>query len=202
MRRPEGLVLVLTPPFDKTDHDPGYIKGYLPGIRENGGQYTHAAAWTVLASAALSDGDKAVELFRMLNPINRTSSRATVQRYKVEPYVAAGDVYSESPHVGRGGWTWYTGSAGWLYRGAIEWLLGFRLRGTVLSIDPCIPRNWPSYSIRFRYHSTIYNIKVENPSGVSRGVALAEMDGARLLNSPNVPLVDDAKEHQVRIVMG
>jgi len=202
VRRPEGLVLVLTPPFDKTDHDPGYIKGYLPGIRENGGQYTHAAAWTVLASAALSDGDKAVELFRMLNPINRTSSRATVQRYKVEPYVAAGDVYSESPHVGRGGWTWYTGSAGWLYRGAIEWLLGFRLRGTVLSIDPCIPRNWPSYSIRFRYHSTIYNIKVENPSGVSRGVALAEMDGARLLNSPNVPLVDDAKEHQVRIVMG
>jgi cyclic beta-1,2-glucan synthetase len=202
VRRPEGLVLVLTPPFDKTGHDPGYIKGYLPGIRENGGQYTHAAAWTVLASAALSDGDKAVELFRMLNPINRTSSRATVQRYKVEPYVAAGDVYSESPHVGRGGWTWYTGSAGWLYRGAIEWLLGFRLRGTVLSIDPCIPRNWPSYSIRFRYHSTIYNIKVENPSGVSRGVALAEMDGARLLNSPNVPLVDDAKEHQVRIVMG
>ena len=164
--------MVLTPPFDQTDHDPGYIKGYLPGIRENGGQYTHAAAWTVLAFAALSDGDKAGELFRMLNPINRTSSRATVQRYKVEPYVAAGDVYSESPHVGRGGWTWYSGSAGWLYRGAIEWILGFRLRGSVLSIDPCIPRNWPSYSMRFRYHSTTYNIRVENPSGVSRGITL------------------------------
>ena len=202
VRRPEGLVLVLTPPFDKTDHDPGYIKGYLPGIRENGGQYTHAAAWTVLAFAALSDGDKAVELFRMLNPINRTSSRATVQRYKVEPYVAAGDVYSESPHVGRGGWTWYTGSAGWLYRGAIEWILGFRLRGTVLSIDPCIPRNWPGYSVRFRYHSTTYNIRIENPSGVSRGITLVEMDGKPLLNSPSVPLVDDGEGHEVRVVLG
>ena len=202
VRRPENLVLVLTPPFDKTDHDPGYIKGYLPGVRENGGQYTHAAAWTVLAFAALSDGDKAGELFRMLNPINRTSSRATVQRYKVEPYVAAGDVYSESPHVGRGGWTWYTGSAGWLYRGALEWILGFRLRGTVLSIDPCIPRNWSSYSVRFRYHSTTYNLRVENPSGASRGITLVEMDGRPLLNSPNFPLIDDGDDHQVRVVLG
>ena len=202
VRRPEGLVLVLSPPFDKTDHDPGYIKGYLPGIRENGGQYTHAAAWTVLAFAALSDGDKASELFRMLNPINRTASRATVQRYKVEPYVAAGDVYSESPHVGRGGWTWYTGSAGWLYRGATEWILGLRMHGTVLSIDPCIPKSWPSYSMRFRYHSTTYNIRVENPSSVSRGVTLVEMDGTALPNIPNIPLVDDGAEHQVRIVLG
>jgi cyclic beta-1,2-glucan synthetase len=200
--RPEGLVLVLAPPFDKTDHDPGYIKGYLPGIRENGGQYTHAAAWAVLAFAALSDGDKAGELFRMLNPINRTASRATVQRYKVEPYVAAGDVYSEFPHVGRGGWTWYTGSAGWLYRGAIEWILGFRLRGTVLSIDPCIPRNWPSYSMRFSYHSTTYNIRVENPSGVSHGVNLIEMDGKTLTNFPHIPLVDDGTEHRLRVVIG
>ena len=202
VRRPEDLVLVLTPPFDRTTHDPGYIKGYPPGIRENGGQYTHAAAWTLLAFAALSDGDKAGELFRMLNPINHSASRATMQRYKVEPYVVSGDVYSEPPHVGRGGWTWYTGSAGWLYRGAIEWILGFRLRGAAFSLDPCIPRNWPSYSVTFRYHSTAYNIKVENPSGVSRGVVTVETDGAPVANFPNIQLVDDGREHQVRIVMG
>jgi cyclic beta-1,2-glucan synthetase len=202
VRRPEGLDLILTPPFDKTDHDPGYIKGYLPGIRENGGQYTHAAAWTVLAFAALSDGDKAAELFHMLNPINHTASRAAVQGYKVEPYVVAGDVYSEPPHVGRGGWTWYTGSAGWLYRAAVEWLLGFRIRGTVLSIDPCIPRGWSNYSMSFRYHSTAYKIRVENPSGVSRGVVSMEMDGKPLANLPNIPLADDGGDHQIRIVMG
>ncbi len=202
VRRPEGLDLVLTPPFDRTDHDPGYIKGYLPGIRENGGQYTHAAAWTILAFAALSDGDKAAELFQMLNPINRTASRATVQRYKVEPYAVAGDVYSEPPHVGRGGWTWYTGSAAWLYRAAIEWMLGFRMRGSVFSIDPCIPRSWPSYSMNFRYHSTVYQISVENPSGVSRGVASIEMDGKLLAISPNIPLTDDGGSHQIRIVLG
>ena len=202
VRRPEGLVLVLTPPFDRTAHDPGYIKGYLPGIRENGGQYTHAAAWTVLAFAALGDGDKAVELFRMLNPISRTASRATVQRYKVEPYVVAGDVYSESPHVGRGGWTWYTGSAGWLHRAAVEWILGFRLRGRAFSIDPCIPKSWPNYSMSFRHYSTTYKISVENPSGVSRGVTSAEMDGKPLSPFPNIPLLDDGVEHQVRIVLG
>ena len=202
VRRPQGLVLVLTPPFDHTVHDPGYIKGYLPGIRENGGQYTHAAAWTVLAFAALSDGDKAAELFRMLNPINRTSSRATVQRYKVEPYAVAGDVYSEAPHAGRGGWTWYTGSAGWLYRGAVEWMLGLRIRGSVLSIDPCVPRNWPSYSMTFRYHSTRYKVTVENPSGVSRGVTAVELDDKPLAGSANVPLVDDGGDHLVRVVLG
>ena len=138
----------------------------------------------------------------MLNPINRTASRATVQRYKVEPYVMAGDVYSEPPHVGRGGWTWYTGSAGWLYRAAIEWILGFRLRGTVLSIDPCIPKSWPHYSMSFRYHSTMYKIRVENPAGVSRGVTLVEIDGKPFPNSPTIPLVDDGRDHQIRVVLG
>jgi cyclic beta-1,2-glucan synthetase len=202
VRRPQGLVLLLTPPFDRTVHDPGYIKGYVPGVRENGGQYTHAAAWTVLAFAALGDGDRAAELFRMLNPINRTVSRATLQRYKVEPYVVAGDVYSEPPHVGRGGWTWHTGSAGWLYRAAIESMLGFRMRGTVLSIDPCIPRNWPSYSIRFRYHSAVYTIRVENPSRVARGVVRSQLDDQLLPDSANVSLTDDGTEHQVLIVLG
>ena len=202
IRHAEGLILLLTPPFDRMPHDPGYIKGYVPGIRENGGQYTHAAVWTLLAFAALSDGDKAGELLRMLNPINRTTSRAAIQRYKVEPYVLPGDIYAEPPHVGRGGWTWYTGSAGWLYRGGIEWILGFRVRGTVLSIDPCIPRAWPGYSVRFRYHSATYAVNVENPGGVCRGVARIELDGKVLGHPPNIPLVDDGAEHHVRVVLG
>jgi len=202
VRRTDSLILLLTPPFDHTPLDPGYIKGYLPGIRENGGQYTHAAAWVVIAFAALGDGDKAAELFQMLNPINRTNSRAGVQRYKVEPYVVAGDIYSEPPHVGRGGWTWYTGSAGWLYRAGTEWILGFRVRGQMLSIDPCIPKSWPGYSMSFRYHSSIYEIKVENPSGVSRGVAFTEVDGKQLSGAASILLVDDGAVHQVRVVLG
>jgi cyclic beta-1,2-glucan synthetase len=202
VRRPEGLVLLFTPPFDHTAHDPGYIKGYVPGIRENGGQYSHAAAWTVIAFAALGDGDKAYELFRMLNPITHTSSRAKVQRYKVEPYVLAGDVYAEPPHVGRGGWTWYTGSSGWLYRAGLESILGFRVRGQLLCIDPCIPRSWPGYSIRFRYHSATYQISVKNPAGVCRGVLSTSVDGKHSVGRVNVPLADDSATHQILIVLG
>jgi cyclic beta-1,2-glucan synthetase len=202
VRCPEGLILLFTPPFDHTPQDPGYIKGYVPGIRENGGQYSHAATWTVIAFAALGNGDKACELFRMLNPITHASSRAAVQRYKVEPYVVAGDVYAEPPHVGRGGWTWYTGAAGWLYRAGLESILGIRLRGTVLAIDPCVPRNWPSYCINFQYHSTKYQIKVDNPSGVSRGVASITLDGRVLVDRANIPLTDDGKVHQVQILLG
>jgi cyclic beta-1,2-glucan synthetase len=201
VNRQDGLIRLLTPPFDQMTRNPGYIKGYVPGIRENGGQYTHAAVWTVLAFAALGEGDKAGELFCMLNPVHRISSRANVQRYKVEPYVVAGDVYAEPPHVGRGGWTWYSGAAGWLYRAGLEWMLGFRLRGTMLSIDPCIPRHWPGYSICFRYHSAVYNITVENPRQVSRGVTLAERDGKPLISRDNISLVKDG-EHQIRIVLG
>jgi cyclic beta-1,2-glucan synthetase len=200
--RPAGLVRLLAPPFDKTPLDPGYIKGYVPGIRENGGQYTHASVWTVIAFAALGDGDKAGDLFRMLNPIRRASTRAGVQRYKVEPYVVVGDVYAESPHVGRGGWTWYTGAAGWLYRAGIEWMLGFRLKGSALTIDPCIPRNWPGYTIRFRYHSATYQIRVDNPSSVTRGVVMTEVDGRRSVGIANILLVDDGAVHRVRILLG
>ncbi|HWV45816.1 MAG TPA: glycosyl hydrolase family 65 protein, partial [Nitrospira sp.] len=201
VNRRDGLIRLLAPPFDQMSRDPGYIKGYVPGVRENGGQYTHAAVWTVLAFAALGEGDKAGELFRMLNPVHRVSSRASVQRYKVEPYVVAGDVYAEPPHVGRGGWTWYSGAAGWLYRAGVEWMLGFRLRGTILSIDPCIPRQWLGYSIRFRYHSAVYDIAVENPRHVSRGVTLAELDGKPLISRDNIALVKDG-EHHLRIVLG
>ena len=202
IRRPDNLVLLLTPPFDHTSHDPGYIKGYVPGIRENGGQYSHASVWTLIAFAAMGDGEKASELFRMLNPINRSNSRAGAQKYKVEPYVVAGDIYAESPHVGRGGWTWYTGSAGWLYRAGLEWILGFRLRGMNLSIDPCIPRGWTGYSITFRYHSSVYNIRVENPSNVTRGVALTELDGNVLRGPANIPLANDGATHTIRVVLG
>ncbi|HEX7431918.1 MAG TPA: glycosyl hydrolase family 65 protein, partial [Candidatus Limnocylindrales bacterium] len=203
VRRGDGLVLLFTPPFDHSDVDPGYVKGYVPGIRENGGQYTHGAIWSVLAFAALGDGDKAGDLFSILNPINHASTRAGVQRYKVEPYVMAADVYTEPPHVGRGGWTWYTGSAGWMYQAGLEWILGFRLRGTTLVLDPCIPRAWPRYEIDFRYHSARYEIVVENPQGVSRGVASSELDGGVLPSGgATIPLVDDGATHHVRVVLG
>jgi len=203
VRLGDGLVLLFTPPFDQSPVDPGYIKGYLPGIRENGGQYTHGAIWSVLAFAALGDGDRAGELFSVLNPINHASTRAGVHRYKVEPYVVAADVYAEPPHVGRGGWTWYTGSAGWMYQAGIEWILGFRLRGTVLEIDPCIPRAWPGFEIDFRYHSANYEIVVENPHGVSRGVVSASLDGQTLEGpAASIPLRDDGVGHKVRVVLG
>ena len=169
IRRDDGLALLFDPPFDKTAHDPGYIKGYPPGVRENGGQYTHAATWTVMAFAALGDGDKAGEIFSMLNPINHARTRADVFRYKVEPYVVCADIYSVAPHVGRGGWTWYTGSAGWLQRAGVESLLGLRFRGATLCIDPCIPKAWPRFEATLKYRTSRYAIFVENPNGVCRG---------------------------------
>ena len=202
VRRGDELVLLFTPPFDHSDLEPGYVKGYLPGIRENGGQYTHAAAWSILAFAALGDGDTAAELFSLLNPINHASTRTGVHRYKVEPYVMAADVYAEPPHVGRGGWTWYTGSAGWMYQAGIESILGFRVRGTTLVLDPCIPRDWPRYEIDFRYRSARYEIHVENPGSVSRGVASAELDGRSLPAGAAIQLADDQATHEVRIVLG
>ncbi len=202
VQRGDGLVLLFTPPFDEWDVDPGYIKGYLPGIRENGGQYTHAALWSVIAFATLGDGDRAGELFSLLNPINHASTRAGIHRYRVEPYVAAADVYSEAPHVGRGGWTWYTGSAGWMYRAGVEWILGFRLRGTRLSIDPCIPRAWRAFEISFRYHSSRYEIEVINPNGVSKGVAGLSMDGVTLVPGSELDLVDDGSSHHVQVTLG
>jgi cyclic beta-1,2-glucan synthetase len=202
VRRSDGLILLLAPPFDKTPREPGYIKGYVPGVRENGGQYTHAAAWAAIAFAALGDGDKTAELLAMLNPLSHAATPSGVRQYKVEPYVVAADVYSEPPHTGRGGWTWYTGSAGWLYRAGIEWLLGFRVKGERLELDPCIPHAWPGFSIAFRHCSTRYDIVVENPKNVCRGVALLELDGLRQNDGAGVALVDDEKTHRVRVVLG
>ena len=166
IRRKDGLALLFAPPFDKTRHDPGYIKGYPPGVRENGGQYTHAAIWSVMAFATLGEGDKAVELFSLLNPINHSRTPADAYRYKVEPYVVCADIYSIAPHIGRGGWAWYTGSAGWLQRAGAESLLGLRLQGAFLSVDPCIPKGWDKYEPTIKYRTARYSISVENPSRV------------------------------------
>lgn len=201
IRRGDGLVLLFAPPFDKSSLTPGYIKGYLPGVRENGGQYTHAAIWTMIAFAMLGDGDKAGELFALLNPINHASTRAGLHKYKVEPYVVAGDVYNETNHIGRGGWTWYTGAASWMYRAAVESILGFHLQANALTIEPCIPRSWRSFEIDYRRGKTLYKIKVENPSSISLGVAEVWLDG-ELLPSNEIPLDSREKSHQVLVVLG
>jgi cyclic beta-1,2-glucan synthetase len=203
IRRDEGLALLFAPPFDKTALDPGYIKGYPPGIRENGGQYTHAALWSVMAFAALGEGDKAADLFSLLNPINHARTRSDVHRYKVEPYVVAADIYSSAPHIGRGGWTWYTGSAGWMQRAGVESILGLRIHGDFLHLDPCIPKNWASFEMAARRESARYEITVQNPAGVSRGVCFAEMDGVEIMERPlRVRIVDDGAVHRVLVKLG
>jgi cyclic beta-1,2-glucan synthetase len=203
VNRSEGLVQLFTPPFDRTAHDPGYIKAYPPGLRENGGQYTHAAMWSTLAFALLGNGDRAGELFSLINPVNHASTRAAIHRYKVEPYVACADVYSAPAHIGRGGWTWYTGSAGWMYRTAIEGILGISLRGGVLRINPCIPRTWPGFELTYKHGSSRYRIAVENPHGVCRGIIRASFDGHDISVSPcDISLADDGSYHYAQITLG
>jgi cyclic beta-1,2-glucan synthetase len=203
IRRDEKLALLFAPPFDKSTHDPGYIKGYPPGVRENGGQYTHAATWSVMAFAVLGEGDKAVELFSLLNPINHSRTPADAYRYKVEPYVVSADIYSTAPHIGRGGWTWYTGSAGWLQRAGIESVLGLRRRGAFLSVDPCIPKAWRGFEATVKFQTARYSIFVENPNCVSRGVAFAEIDGVEMTaRPPLVTLLDDGGRHRVFVRLG
>jgi len=203
IRRDQGLALLFRPPFDGASNDPGYVKGYPKGVRENGGQYTHAAAWSVMAFAALGEGDKAAELFAMLNPINHARTRADVHRYKVEPYVVCADIYSMAPHVGRGGWTWYTGSAGWLQRAGVEGVLGLTLGGATLRVDPCIPKRWRQFEATVAFRSASYAVRVENPGGVNRGVIFATVDGIDLAERPvNLPLIDDGRRHEVLIKLG
>jgi cyclic beta-1,2-glucan synthetase len=201
IRRDDRLLLLLDPPFDRTARDPGYIKGYPPGIRENGGQYTHAAVWAAWAFAALGDGDRAGELFRLLSPIGHSDTRSKAERYRVEPYVTAADVYSVEPFTGRGGWTWYTGSGGWLYRLGVEAMLGLRREGQLLRIEPCIPRDWPGYAMTYRQSQTTYHIQVENLSGVNQGVEEMFLDGERLPEKV-IRLTDDGALHEVRVRLG
>jgi len=201
VRESDQLILLFTPPFDKTTADVGYIKAYPPGVRENGGQYTHAATWVPMAFARQGDGDKAVRFLRMLNPIEHARDEMDCERYKVEPYVMPGDVYTLAGQVGRGGWTWYTGAAAWTYRVWLEEILGFQRRGDKLTINPVIPKDWPGFRLRYRFGNTIYHIGVENPDHCSRGVALVELDGAAVADKI-VTLHDDAQPHGVRVVLG
>ena len=201
VRRASQVILLLSPPFDRTALDPGYIKSYVPGVRENGGQYTHAAEWVVMALARLGNGDEAVESFHMLNPINHTRTAADLERYKTEPYVVAGDVYDHPQHRGRGGWTWYTGSAAWMYRVGLEGILGLTRQGGTFSVNPCVPGSWPGFSIALRLGSARYDITVENPEGRRRGVSHVELDG-RPVDSSSIPLADDGLSHRVTVRLG
>jgi cyclic beta-1,2-glucan synthetase len=199
VREDARLLLLLTPPFDKTPHDPGYIKGYLPGVRENGAQYTHAALWAVLATALAADGDRAFQLFQMINPLTRSRTPEEVATYMVEPYVVAADVYTAAGQLARGGWTWYTGSASWMYRVGLETILGFTKRGDILFVDPCVPAEWPMYTIDYRHGRSSYVIVVHNSHGGERvGTVEVSVDG-RTLDGPAIPLVDDGARHDVVI---
>jgi cellobiose phosphorylase len=198
VRREHRLIQLLDPPFDSSDLDPGYIKGYVPGVRENGGQYTHAAIWTAMAFAALGDGSRAWELLAMINPINHGRSPEEVAIYRGEPYVAAADVYAVPPHIGRGGWTWYTGSAGWMYRLIIESLLGLRLETDKLRFEPCLPAEWNSFTVHYRYRETLYHITVrQTRDDTAAGVVV---DGAPRSHM-TISLVDDRREHTVEVTI-
>lgn len=190
------LIKLLTPPFDRTPNDPGYIKGYLPGVRENGAQYTHAALWTVLATAMRGDGERALELFQMINPFTHADTPEGVATYKVEPYVVAADVYTALGALGRGGWTWYTGSASWMYRVGIEALLGITKRGDLLRIEPCVPKAWPELRVEYRVGKSVYAIVVHAPGFVRERGADVTLDG-QVLENGEIPLVDDGAPHEV-----
>jgi cyclic beta-1,2-glucan synthetase len=196
----ERMMLLLDPPFSDPTHDPGYIRSYPPGIRENGGQYTHGVLWTVHALCLLGEGRRAHRLFSLLNPLTHATDPASVARYRVEPYVLAADVYSSPEHRGRGGWTWYTGSASWMYRIAIEGILGLQRRGNALVIAPCVPPEWTEFQVTYRYDTSELQINFENPGGASTGVRSVELDGRRLPDA-RVPLVDDRRTHRVRVLM-
>ena len=201
VRYTDGLILLFTPPFDRGRLDPGYIKGYVPGIRENGSQYTHAATWVVLATALLGNGNRAAQLFDLINPVRHASSPEGMVRYKVEPYVVCADVYGLAPHTGRGGWTWYTGSAAWLYRVGLEAILGFRLQGKRLEFNPCVPPGWAGYEVTYRHRSATYHILVDNSAGLGRGIRGVSVDGRKVPDSA-IELVDDGIQHTVKITVG
>ncbi len=199
IRPNDQLALLLTPPFVDTPRDPGYIKGYLAGIRENGGQYNHAAVWLIAAFAELGQSKKAFEIFEMCSPVHRASNREKAEKYKVEPYAGVGDVYSHPSHIGRGGWSWYTGSAGWLYRVGLEWILGFRLQQNHFTLKPCIPTSWPGYELTFRYADAIYHIKVINKSGDGCCVKEMQMDGQTV--EMNAIKLDTAGTHSITAIL-
>ena len=198
VREDARLLMLLTPPFDSAPNDPGYIKGYLPGVRENGAQYTHAALWTVLATAMQGRGDRAFELYQMINPLTHAATPAQVETYKVEPYVVAADVYTAEGQLGRGGWTWYTGSASWMYRVGLESILGITKRGNTLTFAPRVPRDWPEFTVEYRFGSAVYVIVVHEPAAMHGADVEVSLDG-RVGSGAAVTLVDDGARHDVVI---
>ena len=201
VRRDKQIIQLLDPPFDKSDLEPGYIKGYIPGVRENGGQYTHAAIWTTMAFAMLGDNERAWEFYTMLNPVNHGSTPEGIERYKVEPYVMCADIYGVAPHIGRGGWTWYTGAAGWMYRLTVETLLGLQLEGDHLRLDPCVPAAWDGYKIHYRFGNTVYHISVSCGGEPSEPATQVTVDGCHRPDA-RIPLIDDRQEHFVEVRHG
>lgn len=198
--RENGIIKLLDPPFEKSKLEPGYIKAYLPGTRENGGQYTHGAIWAIIAEAMLGFGDKAVELFRMINPIEHSRTREAAQKYKVEPYIIAADIYGYGNLAGRGGWTWYTGSSSWMLKAGLEYILGLKIENRTLKVEPCIASTWKEYSIRYKYESSIYNIKVKNPKGKNTGVEKFIVNGQEM-ESKSIRLQNDGKVYDIEVIM-
>jgi len=201
VREDEGLVLILTPPFDKSKPSPGYIKGYPQGVRENGGQYTHAALWFAMALARRGDGTRAAGMLRTLNPIERARDSEAVWRYGLDPYVVAADVYRLPGRIGQGGWSWYTGSAAWMYRAWVEEVLGLKVRGNHMQLNPVIPGWWEGFRLRYRHGEAVYEIQVENPEGCERGVSWVEMDGQRMRDGV-IPLDRGLVKHRILVHMG
>ena len=196
INKDDQIIKLFTPPFDKSQTDPGYIKGYVPGVRENGGQYTHAAIWTMMAYAQNNDAKMATDLFSLINPINHSSSMTASQKYKVEPYVIAADIYGVSPHVGRGGWSWYTGSASWMYRAAIESILGFTIHKNNIVVKPCIPKGWDQFQLTYKRGKAFYLITVLN----NQSEASIQVDG-KLIEGHEISIMNDEIEHRVIIKM-
>ncbi len=201
VRREKQIIQLLDPPFDTSDLEPGYIKGYIPGVRENGGQYTHAAIWATMAFAMMGDSERAWELYAMLNPVNHGSTPEAIEGYKVEPYVMCADIYGVAPHIGRGGWTWYTGASGWMYRLTLETLLGLQLEADHLRIAPCVPAEWGAYTIHYRFRDTVYHITVRRVGESSGQVTRVMVDGKDCPDA-RIPLTDDRQEHVVEVDLG
>ena len=195
-----GIIKLLDPPFEKSDLEPGYIKSYLPGVRENGGQYTHGAIWSIIAEAMLGFGDTALELFKMINPIEHSLTKESAKKYKVEPYSIPADVYGQKNLAGRGGWTWYTGSSSWYYKAGIEYILGLKIEKGILTITPCIPASWKEYSIHYKYKNSIYNIKVKNENSKNTGIEEFKLNG-QIIEEKRIKIIDNNKINEIEIKM-
>jgi len=197
--RENGIIKLLDPPFEKGKLEPGYIKAYLPGVRENGGQYTHASCWVIIAESLLGFGDKALELYRMINPIEHSRTKEASKKYKVEPYVIPADIYGASNLAGRGGWTWYTGSASWYYEAGIKYILGLEVKKGYMKFKPCIPKEWKEYQIQYKWKESIYNIKIKNPEGKNTGITRITLNGSEIEN--NIKLDGSRNVYNIEVIM-